>query len=319
MIAASLLSLRLSTCRSPGEGGKGPDPAPEAAELVELPKVDTSGLRAREKREWSSAVSEFLAPCPDQPVSLAVCVKESRDCKACAPAARFLVKQVQKGKTRSQVEAAFKKRFSPSEVKQITIDGSPEKGAPNAAVVIVEWADFECPFCARTAPLLDSLVERYSSDVKLVFKNYPLAIHKNAEKAARASMAAARQEKFWAMHRALFERHPKPLDATGLQEAARAAGLDMRRFREELDSEPVADAVARDRKQGDALGLEGTPLIYINGRHFDLDYFDVGEDLEDWVRLEAELVTGKAPSPKPQAPVAPSASVPAPAPPEPGE
>lgn len=319
MIAASLLSLRLSTCRSPGEGGKGPDPAPEAAELVELPKVDTSGLRAREKREWSSAVSELLAPCPDQPVSLAACVKESRDCKACAPAARFLVKQVQKGKTRSQVEAAFKKRFSPSEVKQITIDGSPEKGAPNAAVVIVEWADFECPFCARTAPLLDSLVERYSSDVKLVFKNYPLAIHKNAEKAARASMAAARQEKFWAMHRALFERHPKPLDGTGLQEAARAAGLDMRRFREELDSEPVADAVARDRKQGDALGLEGTPLIYINGRHFDLDYFDVGEDLEDWVRLEAELVTGKVPTPKPQAPAAPSASVPAPAPPEPGE
>ncbi len=315
LIAATLLSLRLSTCRSPGEGGKGPDPAPETPELVELKGVDTSGLRAREKREWSSAVSELLAPCPDQPVSLAACVKESRDCKACAPAAEFLVKQVQKGKTRAQVEAAFKKRFAPSEVKQISLDGSPEKGAPNASVVIVEWADFECPFCARSAPVLDEIVERYPSDAKLVFKNYPLSIHKHAEKAARAAVAAGRQEKFWEMHRALFARHPKPLDPQGIEEAAKVAKLDLRRFRDELDSEPVADAVAKDRKQGDALKLEGTPLIYVNGRHFDLDYFDIGEDLEDWIVLEVFLATGKEPVAKPKAAPAPKAS----ATPEPSE
>jgi protein-disulfide isomerase len=327
LVFASLLSFKLSTCRSPGEAGKGPGQEAESAELVELSGVDTGSLRAREKREWSSAVGELLAPCADQPVSVAQCVKESRACKACLPAANFLVKQVQKGRTRSQIEAAYKKRFSPSEVKQISLDGSPEKGATNAKVTLVEWADFECPFCARTAPVLDELVERYSGQVRLVFKNYPLSIHKHAEQAARAGAAAHRQGKFWAMHHALFDRTDKKvkLEHDALEAAAKEIGLDLKRFKEDLASEPVADIVGKDRKQADALGLEGTPLLYINGRHFDLDHFDVSEDLESWLKLEIELVTGKAPLPAPKkAPPAlasgappPSASVPNPLPPAP--
>ncbi|MEZ4220715.1 MAG: thioredoxin domain-containing protein [Polyangiaceae bacterium] len=295
LVLASLVSFRLSTCRSPGEAGKGPGQESENVVNVELPGVATDSLRAREQREWSSAVSELLAPCADQPVSVAQCVKESRGCRACKPAAEFLVKQVQQGRTRSQLEAAYKKRFSPSEVKQISLDGSPEKGAANAAVTIVEWADFECPFCARTAPTLDALVERYPGQVRLVFKNYPLGIHKYAENAARAGMAAHRQGKFWAMHKALFDRSNKnvKLENEVLEEAAKDTGLDLTRFKEDLTSELVADLVGKDRKQGDALGIEGTPLIYINGRHFDLDHFDVGEDLENWLRLEIELATGK--------------------------
>ena len=312
LVLASLLSLKLSTCRSPGEAGKGPGQEAEAAELVELSGVDTSNLRAREKREWSSAVSELLAPCADQPVSVAQCVKEKRKCRACAPAAHFLVKQVQKGRTRSQIEVAYKKRFSPSEVKQISLDGSPQKGAASAPVTLVEWADFECPFCAKTAPVLDKLVSRYSTQVRLVFKNYPLGIHKYAEKAARAGAAANRQGKFWAMHHALFERTDKKvkLEQSVLEEVAKEIGLDLKKFKEELASEPVADLVGKDRKQADALGIEGTPLLYINGRHFDLDHFDIGEDLEPWVKLEIELKTGKPPvvAPKKAPPAASSAA-----------
>src|SRR5262245_23298654 len=106
VIALSLFQLKLSTCRSPGDGGKGP--SGDSSNVVELQGIDTSSLTSREKHDWSSAVSELLAPCPDQPVSLAQCVKESRGCKPCAPAARFLAKLVRKGKTRSQMDAAFK-------------------------------------------------------------------------------------------------------------------------------------------------------------------------------------------------------------------
>lgn len=288
-LVVSSLSLKLTTCRSPGEAGKDPAPSPAQNPVVELPGVDTSALTAREKSSWSSYVSELLAPCPDQPVSLAQCVKESRPCKSCLPAARFLVKEVQDGKTRSQAEAAFRTRFAPDSVKTIPVGDSPWKGSPDAPIVIVEWADFECPFCASASPALDAKVKQFPGAIKLVFKNYPLPAHKNAELAARASMAAKLQGKFWEMHRALFEQHGK-LDEATIRRIAQTIGLDMKRFNEDVSSEAVADAVAADRKQANAIGLEGTPTIYINGRLFDLNQFDLEPDMDEWIRLELELL-----------------------------
>ena len=293
LFGVSLLSLKLSTCRSPGEGGKGADSASETPRVVELAGVDTSKLTAREKREWSAAVGELLAPCPSQPVNLAQCVQESRDCKTCAPAAEFLARQVQKGRTRAQMETAFKKRFAVDQVKEVPSTAAPSKGPDSAPVLIVEWADFQCGFCARTAPLLENLFKRYPDQIKVVFKNYPLSAHKHAEGAARAALAAGRQGKFWEMHAALFKRHPDPPDKRAIAQLVKDLGLDAKKFEQDVKSEAIADMVARDRKQGDALDLKGTPLIYINGRHFDLDHFDIGEDLEPWIKLEIKLKTGK--------------------------
>ena len=115
-VALTFVNLNVATCRSPaGEGGH--DPAPkEEAKIVKLDGVDTGALTAREQREWSTYVSELLAPCSDQPVSLAQCIKESRPCALCLPAAKFLVQRVTRGGTRSQVESAFRMRFSPDSV-----------------------------------------------------------------------------------------------------------------------------------------------------------------------------------------------------------
>lgn len=295
----ALLNAKLTTCRSPGEAGKGPSPGAEAATEVELTGVDTSDLTAREKREWSGYVSELLAPCADQPVSIAQCVKESRDCKACLPAARFLAQRVQRGNARSQVEAAFRARFAADQVKPIDVTGSPSLGPADAPVTVVEWADFECPFCGRAAPELDKLVKAYPGQVRLVFKNYPLSMHPHSELAARAAMAAMKQGKFWEMHHALFENQAKGLDKDAIERLARGVGLDMKEFKADWESEAVADLVSKDRKQGDALELEGTPLIYINGRRFNLDLFDFGEDLAGWLKLEVALKTGKSVEPLP--------------------
>jgi hypothetical protein len=142
--------------------------------------------------------------------------------------------------------------------------------------------------------------------VKLVFKNYPLASHKNSEKAARAAMAAHQQGKFWEMHKQLFAQQPTGLDEPALRRIAQSIGLDMKRFADDLNSETVADAVAADRKQANSLSLEGTPTIYINGRHFDLAQFDINEDLDDWIRLDLDL---RGTAPKPAAPT-PSATTP---------
>jgi cell division septation protein DedD len=137
-------------------------------------------------------------------------------------------------------------------------------------------------------------------------------MHPNAELAARAAVAAQRQDKFWPMHEGLFEAGA-PLSRPALERIARSIGLDMNRFKADLDSEVVADAVLRDRKQGEAVELTGTPGIFVNGRRF-VSGADFDADLAEWVKLELELATGgaAAPSASPPAPSKPSTSPPAP-------
>jgi len=314
---AALMSARLTTCRSPGEGGTEPNPAKtEAVADVTLPGVDTSALTTREKGDWSRYVSEFLSPCADQPVSVAECVKQSRPCKACNGAARYLAEMSRRGQVRAQVEAAYKARFSSEVVRQLDLSGSPSKGPANAKVTIAEWADFQCPACKGAAPALEAVRERHPNDVRLVFKHFPLAMHEHAEKAARAAVAAARQNKFWEMHAALFDAQPK-VDPESVEGLAKGLGLDMKHFLADRDSEATADAVSRDRKQGESLALKSTPSIFINGRPF----APAGEsdDLEEWVKLEIELAPAVSAAPAPAAPALGSAapaptSAPAPSP-----
>ncbi len=261
------------------------------AQAVELPGVDTSKLTARERTQWSKYVNELLAPCSNQPVSLAQCVLEKRDCEACLPASQFLAVQVTRGKTRSQAEAAFRQRFGDESVKSIDIGDSPARGASDPVVTVVEWADFECPFCGMAAPLIEAAVSKYPDKVRFAFKNFPLSMHEHAEQAARASMAAAKQGKFWEMHHELFT-HQQELDDAGLLKLAASIGLDLKQFEADRKSEEVADRVTRDRKQAEALGLQGTPSLYINGRFFDMDHFELADDLEAWLALEIKLRTG---------------------------
>lgn len=274
-------------CRSPAESPKEPPPVEEAP--VQLAGVDTAGLTQRELGKWREHVSELLAPCPEQPVSIAQCVTESRPCGACLPAAKFLVERVRRGDAPAQVEEAFRTRFSPDAVKAIDLAGSPTKGAKDPVVTLVEWADFECPSCAVATPLLKEVVERHPEHVQLVFKHYPLSVHEHAENAARAAVAAHQQGKFWPLMQALFEAQKSGLDEPSILKLAREVGLDMKGFEAALSSETTADSVARDRKQADELGLDGTPMIYINGRHF-TRHFDLRQDLEPWIELELALL-----------------------------
>ena len=126
----ALSSSRLTTCRSPGEGSG--DRSQPQEKNVAVKGIDTSSLTARERSEWSAEVSELLSPCPDQPVSIAQCVNEGRKCAGCAPAARYLLAQVQRGRTRSQVETSYRARFAADQVKNVEVGDAPTKGAPGA-------------------------------------------------------------------------------------------------------------------------------------------------------------------------------------------
>lgn len=304
LFSSALLNLSLTTCRSPGEADNTPEPDKEASSRVELPGVETKDLSPREHSRWSSHVQQLLAPCEDTPVSVAACVQEKRPCAACLPAAEFLVSQVRLGKTQAQVEISYKERFSPDFVKEIELDGSPSKGSPSASITIVEWADFQCPMCQRASPILSEVVKE-NPDVRLVFKNFPLPMHEYAEDAARAAMAADLQGKFWEMHTALFSSQ-MPLSEATIEGFAEQLGLDLTQFSKDLKSEKVADSVARDRKQGDAVKLQGTPTVYVNGRLFNYSS-DLKSELLQWIALERKLLGSSAQTaPAKKSQVAPS-------------
>ena len=274
------------------------DNKPAASPEVSLTGVDTSALTPRERREWAAQVSELLAPCPDTPVSIAQCVKEQRACKACLPAAQFLLKQVKAGKAKKEREEAFQGRFDPSKTKTLVIEGSPFQGPPEAPVTIVEWADFECPFCRIVSPVLDQLVERFGGQVRLVYKFYPLASHPHGEIAARAAIAAMNQGKFWEMHHVIFENQER-LEQADLERYAKELGLDLAKFKKDFTAEETTQRIEKDKKQADEVGLDGTPMIFINGREVNLQQLtNPYEDLEDWVELDLELL-GKPVPPAP--------------------
>ncbi|MCC6645120.1 MAG: thioredoxin domain-containing protein [Polyangiaceae bacterium] len=309
LLTAAFAGLGFSTCRGPAESGGAAGGAKSAVPVsdVSLPGVDTSSLTPRERREWSTYVSEVMAPCADTPVSLAVCVKEQRKCPKCVPGVKYLMREVRDGRTREQAVDSFKTRFDPDRAKSIDVSDTPMKGPASAPVTIVEWADFECPACKAVAPKLDEAVARWNGKIKVYYKNYPLSIHRLAEPAARAGYAAMQQGKFWEMHHVLFDKQPA-LEVPDLEKYAKDLGLDLVKWKADMGSEAAAARVTRDKKQGDAVGLDHTPTIFINGREFrggDLD-----GDLDEWVKLELELAGDTTPIP---AKAAPSASAPAPA------
>ncbi|MGH7438130.1 MAG: DsbA family protein, partial [Polyangiaceae bacterium] len=252
----------------------------DADDLAGLPGVDTHDLTEREKRELARYIKAFAAPCPDVAVSVGQCVREKRPCRACVPAAAAIAKAVHDGLASEQVEALYKQRFDPSAARNVPIDGSPVRGPENAPVTVVEFADFECPFCQKLAPELDALLEKRSGKVRFVYKFMPLSMHPHGESAARAAIAAQAQGKFWEMHHQLFANGTHLEDAD-LDTYAKGLGLDMTRFHADLQSPATKARLDADRKLADDLGVKGTPTLYVDGREYDAKI-----ELGDWIDSE---------------------------------
>ena len=143
----------------------------------------------------------------------------------------------------------------------------PALGPDRAAVTIVEFSDFECPFCKRIYPTLNQVMDDYDGRVRLVFRQFPLhSLHPNAQKAAEASLCADDQGQFWEMHDAIFEQSGG-VNVTSLKARAAELGLDEDAFGSCLDSGRFAEQVAADVDAGRALGVSGTPALFINGRY----------------------------------------------------
>lgn len=255
------------------------------SEPEDLPGVDTANMTPRERKAFWKWVSQLYAPCKEVATSIATCVKEDRACSTCLPAAQFLAQRARMGSPQNETIAAFNVRFGP-DVKKIDESDSPSRGPANAPVTLVVWSDFECPACGFAVPYLDELIEKHATDVRLVHKLYPLKSHLHSRAAARASIAARRQNKYWEMEKQLFANQ-KHLEDQDLEEYARNAGLDMNKYAKDIADPKVEEIIERDIAEADKQGLTGTPFILINGREFDLGFFRLDKDLEPWIVSEA--------------------------------
>jgi protein-disulfide isomerase len=151
-------------------------------------------------------------------------------------------------------------------IVEVAVDGSPTRGAAQAPVTLVEFSDYQCPYCARVQAELKKVRETYKDQVKIVFKDFPLShIHPQAQKAAEAARCAGEQDKYWDYHDVLFQ-NSKALQIDQLKKYAADLQLDTAAFDTCLDSSKHAAAVRTDVAQGSELGVTGTPAFFVNGR-----------------------------------------------------
>ena len=158
-------------------------------------------------------------------------------------------------------------------VHNLDIGNSPIMGAKDAPVTLVEYSDFQCPFCARADPFIKELQSKYPNKLKVVFKHFPLTeIHPAAKPTAIASLAAQEQGKFWEFHDVLFKNY-RTLDGSpaSLEAYAKEAGLNVAKFKKDLEANRAKyeSQVEQDTKQGLGADVRGTPTLFLNGKKVD--------------------------------------------------
>ncbi len=241
----------------------------------ELPGIDLSGLTAAQKGAVLKILREQGCSCGCD-MKLAECRVKDPSCGYSKGLAAIAIKAVREGKTPAQALAELKgsplakgpgKRPILEEPVKIPTAGAPVKGPANARITLVEFSDFECPYCSHATGEVEALMKAFPNDIRLVYKQFPLSMHPHARLAAEAALAANEQGKFWPMHDALFANFRR-LSKERIFALAKELGLNMERFTADMNSGKFAAAIDKDFKDGEDAGVDGTPAFFINGKHY---------------------------------------------------
>jgi protein-disulfide isomerase len=239
-----------------------------------LPGVDLNGLSAKQKASVLEILRERPCSCGCS-MKLAECRVMDPGCAYSTNLATTVVESVKAGKSKAETFAALdsskwahlQERKILDDAVQIPVAGSPSVGPPNAKITIVEFSDFQCPYCAVAIGEINALLKTYPAQIRLIFKQFPLETHPQADLAAAAAIAAHKQGKFWPMHDAMFA-HRDDLSRKSIMLLAKQNGLNMDKFESDIDSTEVRETVVRDVQDGDHAHVEGTPTLFISGQRY---------------------------------------------------
>lgn len=268
-LAPPLLFLSLAFAQKPQTLQK-PE---EWQTMTTLSDVDLSGLNATQKKMALAALRTEGCVCGCV-LKIAECRVKDPSCGDSRNLARIVIQAVKEDKNPQQALAdsdLVKRRAGASRLLEdpisIPVAGAPVRGPATARITLVEFSDFECPFCARAAAKLEEIQKAYPKDVRLIYKQYPLESHPHARIAAQAALAAKAQGKFWPMHDQLFAGS-RSLSAESIAGFAKQIGLDTAKFQSDLHSAQIGKAVEKDMADGDLAQVEATPTVFINGKRF---------------------------------------------------
>ena len=241
-----------------------------------LPGVDMKRLTPAQQKAALSVLRESTCPC-GCPMQLAQCRVEDPACGQSQTLAGIVVDAAAANKSAAEirkilsdsplVKAASQRDRILLDPVSINILGAPVKGPVAAKVTIIEFSDFQCPFCVKAIPQLDALMKAFPNDVRLVYKQFPLESHSQAALASRASLAAHAQGKFWPLHDRMYA-NSRAINREAVLGWAKEFGLDMAKFTKVFDAPETQAAVDRDLADGGRAGVSATPTIYINGKKY---------------------------------------------------
>lgn len=239
-----------------------------------LPGVDFSGLTAAQKATALKLLRQDKCGC-ECGMMVAECRFADPQCSYSLGLASVVVDALRHGKSEKEaLEAANNSEYAhlvPQKLLDAPVSiptaGSPSVGPADAPITLVEFSDFQCPYCAAAVPQIKAILKAYPSKVRLFFKEFPLDFHPQAAIAAEAAIAAQKQGKFWQMHDAMYA-HPDRLSRQDLLADASKLGLNINEFEADLDSAAVKQIIMRDIGEGNRAGVEGTPTLFINGQRY---------------------------------------------------
>ena len=168
-------------------------------------------------------------------------------------------------KTKSKIEKFISKLEPEMPRISVSVGNSPFKGPENAKITIVEFTDFECPFCSRAHETIEQVLKEYEGKIKFVRKDFPLAFHKNAMNAHLAANCAQDQKKYWEYTEKLWTNKDK-LEVDNLKAYANELGFNTQEFNTCLDSQKYKSKIETDINEGQKYGVRGTPAFFINGK-----------------------------------------------------
>ncbi len=249
------------------------------SDLASVTSVSFAGLSESQKVTALQALNERDCECGCGMGKLAGCLKKDPNCPRSPNMAKLAIDLAKQGKGLGEILAAIDEKQKPAEgakapspppaegPKKVTpFAHDLRRGAKATKVTIVEFSDFQCPFCKRAEPTVKGLLDKYGKDVALVWMNQPLPFHDHAMDAATAFQAAARQspDKAWALHDKMYENNTA-LARADIEKYAAGVGLNLARFKKDWDDPKIKAEVEEDSKTGTALGANGTPTFFING------------------------------------------------------
>ena len=223
-------------------------------------------LNDDEKVRFVEVAKAELCPCPNSAESLHDCLqKTEKRCGMAQQASTIVAMGIKEGLSQTDVLDKIAEYLTAARKKyDFDLKIIPYKGNPDAKLVIVEFADFECPHCREMGVLMGKLAKKHGDKIAVYYKHFPLGGHTNAAFAARATVAAHKQEKFWPMHDVIFENQ-RSLSPEKILRFAQQLGLNETKFKADLESPEIAQVVAADKKAGEDAQLTGTPTIFFNG------------------------------------------------------